>query len=490
MSQAPVIVHVSSEVAPFSKSGGLADVVDALGRALVDEGHRVLTVSPRYRGVAPDAAATDLHVTATLGGHPHRAEIVQLNREGVEHFFVDSPLFDREGLYDDHQGPFGDNHLRFALLCQAALHVARRWTDGDCVLHVHDWQAALVPIYLKGLWQPLGLLTDATTVLSMHNPMHQGRFPAGLFADLELPPRWFSPGALEFHGDLCLLKGGVLQAQQISTVSPTFAREILTASGGFGLHDVLASRAVDLTGILNGLDTALWNPATDPHLPASFDSDDLSGKAICKAELQAELGLPVDPDAPLFGSIGRLDPQKGIELVIDSVPWLAEQGAQLVVLGSAAASHRHLEAQLGALEDRYPRHVRAWIGFSEPLAHRIQGAADFFLMPSLFEPCGLTQMSALRYGAPPVVRRTGGLADSVHPADASGQRGTGFVFGPATGSDLREAMWRALAVFGDPSALEGLRLRGMATDFGWRAVVPDYEALYDRAKALAGERAS
>ena len=479
------IVHVASEISPFSKSGGLADVVGALPGALAAAGHEVWTVSPRYAGVAPQAQYTGFTPKITLANTTHEAAIVRLDRDGVRHLFVSNPMYERDGIYSDQNGDFGDNHVRYALLCQAALHCARRFAGDDPILHIHDWQAALLPIYLVGWWQPLGLLTGARTVLSLHNPMHQGRFGPAAFGDLELPGRWFAPWALEFHGDLSMLKGGILFADQLSTVSPTFAREILTPGGGFGLDTVLASRAVDVSGILNGLDVDAWNPRSDPHLPATYGADDLTGKQICKAELQAELGLPIDPDAPLIGSVGRLDPQKGIELMADSIPWLAEQGAQVVVLGSAAAAHRHFESWLAQLEDRFPHSVRAWIGYSEPLAHRIQAGADFFVMPSLFEPCGLTQMSSMRYGTVPVVRRTGGLADTVLPYAKDASTGTGFLFGPPTAQALRDALWYAIDVFrNDSDGYAGLQQRGMAADFSWAAAVPGYLATYERARAL------
>ena len=284
------IVHIASEVAPFSKSGGLADVVGALATALAEEGHQVWTVSPRYAGVAPEAQSTGLHIRVPLAGATHHATIVRYDEGGVRHLFVDNGMFHRGGLYGDHNGPFGDNHIRYALLCQAALHCASHFGGDDPILHLHDWHAALVPIYLVGWWQPIGLLTKARTVLSLHNPMHQGRFPGEMFGDLELPARWFSSWALEYHGDLSMLKGGILHADQLTTVSPTFAREILTPGGGFGLDTVLASRAVDVRGILNGLDVDTWNPKTSPFLPANYDSNDLAGKQICKAELQTGAG--------------------------------------------------------------------------------------------------------------------------------------------------------------------------------------------------------
>ena len=479
------IVQVASEVAPFSKSGGLADVVGALSRGLAGAGHTVWTVSPRYRGVAEGARPTGIRIAPSLGSHPWPATLSTLSIDGVQHLFVDHPSFDRDGLYGDDHGPFGDNHQRFALLCHAALAAARHLAGDAPVIHAHDWQAALLPIYLEADYRPLGLLTEATTVLTLHNPMHQGRLPASCFTDLDLSGRWFAPSGLEFHGDLGLLKGGILHADQLTTVSPTFAREVLTAGGGFGLDTVLAGRAVDLTGILNGLDVEVWDPSTDAHLPARYTAADLAGKVRCKADLQAELGLPIDPDAPLVGLVSRLDPQKGIALILDIAPQIAQAGAQLVVVGTASAAHRHFEERLVALAEAHPHNIRAWIGYSEAMAHRVQGGADLFVMPSVFEPCGLTQLAALRYGTPPVVRRTGGLADSVIPYDPRTDRGTGFLFGPPTAEALREALWRAMALFtDDPVAFAALQRRGMAVDSSWAQAVPAYIATYDRARAL------
>jgi len=470
------VVQIASEAAPFSKSGGLADVLHGLGRALVDAGEEVWTISPRYRGVAPEAPAVDT-VRVTLAGQEHTVTLHRVDHQGIRHLFVDNPMFDREGLYGDQHGSFGDNHLRFALLCQAALHATRRQIDpaGEVVFHCHDWQAALVPIYLAAHWRPVGLFERAATVLTLHNPAHQGRFPAALFDDLELSARWLSSWALEFYGDLALLKGGIQHADQITTVSPTFAEEIVRPGGGFGLSELFAARRADLAGILNGIDEDEWNPAADPHLEAPIVAGTLAGKARNKAAIQAELGLPIDPNAPLLGAIGRIDPQKGMDLLIESAPWLAKQGAQLVVLGTAAAAHAFYEDRLRALEAAYPRHVRAWIGYSDAVAHRIQGGADLFLMPSLFEPCGLTQMYAQRYGTPPVVRRTGGLADSVAPE-------AGFVFDAPTGQQLRDTLWQAIRLFReDRTAFDAMRRAGMARDFSWRGAAEQTRSVYRRA---------
>jgi starch synthase len=479
------VVMVSSEVAPFSKSGGLGDAVASLAKALARAGHRVCTVSPRYRGAAVDAAFTGFVARVPLGAWEHRAGIHLVEADGVRHFLVDNGMYDRDGYYGDASGSFGDNHIRFALLSQAAMHVARRFVGDDVVFHCHDWQAALLPAYLKAYWRPLGLFERCGSVLTLHNPAHQGRLPPSLFLDLELPARWFTPWGLEFHGDLGLLKGGILHADQLTTVSPTFARELVAPGGGFGLESLIASRALDLVGILNGIDLTEWDPATDPHLAARFHVDDLAGKAALKALVQAEFELPVDPAAPLVVSVGRLDPQKGVDLLLDSVPWLVSEGAQVVVLGSAHAAHKAFEHRLQDYAHRYPRQVRAWIGYDEARSHRLIGAADLFAMPSVFEPCGLTQMYAQRYGAVPVVRRTGGLADTVDECDAWADTGTGFLFERPAPTAFRDSLWRALNLFRtDPEAFAALRRRGMRRDFSWDRSIPAWQLVYERAQAV------
>ncbi len=487
------LVFVSSEVYPLSRSGGLGIVVGELAGAMARAGHQVITVSPRY-GVVDASGAVDTGITADLPGAGVRHEVRflrQITDDGVHHLLVAHPMYDRQGLYGDERGTFGDNHLRFSVLCRAALEAARTVPydeaplGEDVVFHAHDWQAALLPVLLEAAYRPVGLFVNAASVLTIHNLAHQGRFGSRLFDDLELPGRWFAPWALEYYSDLNLLKGGLLHADRITTVSPTYAEEIRTSWGGMGLDKILRHRQGALSGILNGIDASAWDPATDPHLEASYDARDLQGKRACKAALQTGLGLPADPTVPVLGSVGRLDPQKGIELLVESVPWLVEaQGAQVVVLGSAAAAHRGYEDALRALEHRYPHHVRAWIGYSEVVAHQITAGSDLFVMPSRFEPCGLSQMYAMRYGTPPIVRVTGGLADSVEAADDDATTGTGWTFHLHDGHHFRDALWRSLQTWrSDPVAFAGVQARGMAKDFSWAARVPEYEAVYAAAAA-------
>lgn len=485
------IVQVSSEVVPFSKSGGLADVVGALGPALAAHGHQVMTVSPWYSRhcVQHEPVDTGFRYAFFAQGRHQEARFLHLRREGVDYVFLDHPFFDRRGLYGDPVGTFGDNHLRFSVLAQAALEAPRvlPLLDGEpygqeVVFHLHDWQSALLPTYLDAHYRPMHLFERAATVLTLHNMAHQGRFPGSAFPELDLPPRLFSPEAVEWHGDVGFLKAGLLTADLLTTVSPTHAKEITTPEFGFGLDPILRAREAQLSGILNGLDTETWDPVTDPHLPSHFDASDTRGKALCKAALQAELGLPVDGKSPLIASVGRLDPQKGIELLLESIPWAAQNGAQIIVLGSADAAHRHYEERLHALARVWPNHLRVQTRFDEGLAHRFSAAADLFVMPSHFEPCGLSQLIALRYGAVPVVRYTGGLADTVENYDPDRNTGNGWTFSPLTGWALREALHWAMVTWRDyPLVFEQIRRRGMNQDLSWARSSAAYEALYQTA---------
>jgi starch synthase len=474
------LLFVSSEVTPFSKSGGLADVVGALSRKMAAQGHRVLVVSPAYSEMP--GKVLDHGIDVVLGGWHHHLAF-RHHVDGADFVFLEHAWYRRGGLYGDANGSFGDNHLRYAALCRAALEAARFVTlaDGkplgeDIVVHAHDWQGSLVSVYLDALYRPLSVFPKAAVVQTLHNLAHQGLFPAASFRDLELPPRFAESWALEWHGNLGLLKAGILFADQLTTVSPNYAREIQTSEGGFHLDPILRHRNSELTGILNGVDVETWNPASDPHIAAAYSATDLDGKHACKAALQREVGLTVDARAPLVGVVSRLDPQKGVELMLDSLPWLVERGAQFVVLGSAAASHRKYEEQFRRLAARFPGRVAAAIGFSEALAHRIEAGADLFCMPSRFEPCGLNQLYSLRYGTPPVVRTTGGLADSV-PAEL------GFRFHAFSGIALRGALHAAISEYVDsPDAFSERQVRCMTTDVSWNARVPTYEAVYKRAQ--------
>jgi starch synthase len=466
------ICFVASEMTPFSKTGGLADVAGALPVALAGRGHRVLAVTPRYKPV-PEARELDTRIRVHLFGRDHEVGFFVVERDGVRWVLVDNPCFHRRGIYGDDVGAYPDNLFRYALLTRAAIEVSAML--GDRVLfHANDWHTGLLPVYLEALYRPAGRHRQSGVVLGLHNLGHQGSVPADLFAGLDLPPRWYP--LLDMHGRLNPLKAGIVGADALVAVSPTYAKQI-QLDHGFGLEGVLRSRSERLVGVLNGIDD-VWNPRADPHIAAAFDADHLDGKASCKAELQRSLGLPVRPDVPLIGLVGRLDPQKGIDLVEQITPWLLSQDVQLVMLGSGAARY---EAFFRMVEARWPRKARGWVGFSEPMAHKIEAGADIFLMPSRFEPCGLNQMYSMRYGTVPVVHATGGLADTVISADPRHDRGNGWAFREFTAEAFAQAIgWALLTYTRFPKAWAEIQRRGMTTDFSWDHSASLYESIYAR----------
>jgi starch synthase len=381
-------------------------------------------------------------------------------------------LYDRAGgPYADASGAdWPDNHLRFATLSMAAAMIAAGSTELNWradILHANDWQAGLGPAYLRFLGAP-----NARTVFTIHNMRYQGLFPASALAELQIPRLAFTPEGMEFHGQVSMLKAGLAFADRITTVSPTYAEEIQTAEFGFGMEGLLSARRRDLTGVLNGIDEMAWNPRTDRYLPTYFSSDDVSGKAICKTDLQHELRLEADGAAPLFSMVTRLTEQKGIDLVVPILRDTVSSGAQVAILGAGEA---HWEAALRSLDLPASRYA-VRIGYDEALAHRMIAGADFFLMPSRFEPCGLTQMYAMRYGTLPVVRRTGGLADTVKEVGPAG--GTGVVFNDATPAAMRNSVNRALDLYADKPTLRLAQSQAMQQDFSWNRAADEYGWIY------------
>nr|WP_320133969.1 glycogen synthase GlgA [uncultured Holophaga sp.] len=468
------ILHTAAEFFPFVKAGGLGDVVGALPRALREIGLSSRILLPGFPALKAGIPPRRLIRTwdDLMGGGP--ARLLQGRMEdGLSVYLLDSPFFDRPGgPYDE----WGDSHRKFAAFSWAAAHLA---LEGDGagwhpqILHCHDWQTALAPVYLsKELSRP-------RTLLTIHNLAYQGVYPAGVMAELWLDPQLFHMHGVEYYGHLSFLKGGLQFADRISTVSPTYAREIQTPDFGEGLDGVLRDRATDVVGILNGVDESVWNPSQSPHLGAHYDSRLLSGKKVDKNLLQQEMGLEELPDAPLFGVISRLAPQKGLDLVLSNVDYLVSLGAQLVVLGSGDPL---LETGFRTLAGRYPGRVAIHLGFNEGLAHRILAGADVLLMPSRQEPCGLTQMYALRYGALPLVRRTGGLADTVvDTCEATLAEGsaTGFTFEDPNSWILGETLGRAVRLYReDPRTWLKVQRRGMRQDLGWHAAARHYRDLY------------
>jgi len=471
------VLYVSTEVHPALKTGGLADVNAALPRALVAAGVDVRLLLPAFPALL--AHATDRGTTCALGpalGAPAVA-VIPCRLNGVPTWLVDAPVyFAREGNpYLDPRGlDWPDNLQRFALLAW----VATRFADGSVdhwrpdIVHSHDWHAALCPAYLRARGG-----ASPATVFTVHNLAYQGQFPGPTFAQLGLPDHFFSMHGLEFHGQVNFMKAGLFYADRITTVSPSFAAEIQTPAAGFGLDGLLRSRAGALVGILNGVDTEGWDPRTDSALAARFDATDLSGKTQCRHALQRELGLSDGP-GPLFGVVSRLTPQKGLDLLRDCVPPILAARGRLALLGSGDTEE---EAAWHALALAHPGTIAVHLGYDEALAHRIFAAADVVPVPSRFEPCGLTQMYAMLYGALPLVRRTGGLADTVRDASAphlADGSATGIVFDAADSTDLRTALGRVFALWQEPIAWKRVQRTAMQGDFGWSQPAARYRALY------------
>lgn len=459
------ILMVASEAAPFAKTGGLADVLGALPRALGELGHEVAVVMPRY-GNIPTADLTHAwgNLIAYLGRHAISADIWTRQERGVTFFFVDTPwLYDRFGYYGH-----ADDHLRFGSLCLNALNVIRFLWRPD-VVHLHDWQSALVAPYLKTRFQLDPTFQGIRIVYTIHNLEHQGRFGAALFAELGLDPWLMRMDFMEYFGDVNLMKGAIAFADAITTVSPRYAAEIQTAEFGFGLDGFLRNHSGKLRGILNGVDYHEWDPAVDAHLAAPYSPDDLTGKRECKAQLLRKFGLPEENmNRPVLGIVSRMARQKGFDILAEVAWELMSGDVCLVVLGSGEKRYEDLFRNL---EAAFPGRAATFFGFNNTLAHEIEAGADIFLMPSLFEPCGLNQIYSLRYGTIPVVRATGGLDDTV-----DGE--TGFKFWGYWPPDFLLAVRAAIAEYQDPDAWHARMRRAMSRDFSWTSSARQYSDLY------------
>ena len=474
------VVMLSPEVYPYAKTGGLADVLAALPPALAAAGVEVTVCVPGYRSALRTAGtpAPGPRLYAPIASRMEAAEMVCVPGAPVPTVLLRADrYFDRDGLYGEGGQDYPDNAERFAFFCRAALEWLRAEREPPDVLHVHEWQAALAPAFLRATAALYPELGRVRTVLTLHNLAFQGRFPADHWHVLNLDARYFVPEFLEFYGEINFLKAGMVFADALTTVSPRYAAEIQTPAFGEGLDGVLRARGAALRGILNGIDDAVWDPATDPHLPARYRAGDLAGKARCKRALQAELGLEVGDDAPLLGVVSRLTEQKGFDLLAVALPpALDAWDAELAVLGSGEERY---ERWVRELEARFPGRVGAHVGFDEGLAHRIEAGADVFLMPSRFEPCGLNQLYSLRYGTVPMVHATGGLDDSVAEFDPATGTGTGFKFTPYTPDAFLAALERALRTRRDPALWARLVANGMAQDFSWSRAAAEYRALYE-----------
>ncbi|MEO6409014.1 MAG: glycogen synthase GlgA [Burkholderiaceae bacterium] len=479
------VLHVGAEIFPLVKTGGLADVMGALPQALQAQGAQVRLLLPGLPAIA-DAVLHQKQVAEigpAFGAGRITLRLGQMPYSHLPAYVVDAPyLYRREGSpYQASDGSeWGDNVQRFALLGWAGAHLAAgeldpQWTPD--LLHAHDWHAAMACAYLAA--HPPA---RTATVFTVHNLAYQGVFAPGDFALLGLPSRFMAASGLEYHHQLSFMKAGLKFAQRITTVSPTHAAEIATSDFGFGLDGVIRGRGDAVSGILNGIDTGVWDPQHDSALAASYSADERAGKAACKADLQRSLGLDVDPAAPLFGVVSRLTAQKGLDLVLAALPEMLSTGAQLALLGSGDAA---LESAYRKAALAQPRRVAVRIGYDEVHSHRLIAGCDVILVPSRFEPCGLTQLYGLRYGTLPLVRRVGGLADTVVDADAVDAGATGFVFDAATPAALALAMRRAVSAHRQPARWQELVGNAMSRDFSWREsarrYIDLYRALVDRA---------
>jgi starch synthase len=469
-------LHVAAEIFPLVKTGGLADVLGALPQALIGQGADVRLLLPGLPAIAD--AVLHQKVVCELGPLFGAARVVvrlgQMPYSKVPAYVIDAPLlYRRPGspYQADDGSEWPDNVQRFALLGWVGAQLAGGALDAGWqpeVLHAHDWHAAMACAYLAA-HPPAG----PATVFTVHNLAYQGLFPSGDFGLLGLASHFMSSAGLEYHQQLSFMKAGLKFADRVTTVSPTYAREIATPEFGFGLDGVIRGRGEDVSGVLNGVDGTVWNPATDTGIAARYSAAELDGKARCKEALQREVGLAVQADAPVFGVVSRLTSQKGLDLVLGALPGLVERGGQLALQGAGEPA---LEAAFLAVAKANPGRIAVRIGYDEAFAHRLIAGADAILVPSRFEPCGLTQLYGLRYGTVPVVRRVGGLADTVVDSDADGA--TGFAFDASTPAALEAAVQRAITCHAAPDRWRALMRAGMAQDFSWEGAAKAYLALY------------
>jgi starch synthase len=476
------ILLASSEVHPYSKTGGLADMTGSLAKALRRAGHRVGVVTPLYAGIRerfPELKRLDLPLELPLGPRNVRGETWSLEpMPGLTVYFVDQPAFyQRADLYQAEGVDYPDNAERFIFFSKAAAHLALHLDWQPEVLHLHDWQTSLAALLIQHQRKLAGQGPTPGICLTIHNLAYQGLFPAAQYALANLPRNYFTPAGVEFYGQMSCLKAGIVYSDVITTVSPRYAREITTEELGCGLDGLLRQRNSSLVGILNGVDYDEWNTISDPYLKHPFTAADLSGKAASKLELQKEFGLPADASLPLFGGIGRLAEQKGVEIMLGALEEMLTTNMQFVAIGSGAPAFQRAYLDLAS---RYPSQVSVRIGFDEGLSHRIEAGCDFFLMPSRFEPCGLNQMYGLRYGTIPIVRTTGGLDDTVIDVREDAAKANGIKFVEYSATALAKGIRKGLVLFEQPELLRQFRLNGMAADFSWDRTVVQYLQAYQR----------
>lgn len=479
------ILFVSSEVVPFAKTGGLADVAGALPVALQKRGHDVRVVTPKYK--MTDDVKFQLQPFIETLGVPISNRIEQcailagrLGDQVPVYFVKNDMYFQRDQLYGDSQGDYPDNAERFVYFSRSVLEICKHLQFIPDIVHCNDWQTGLIPLYLRQFYRQTPLFAHTASVFTIHNLGYQGLF---WHYDMHLTGlgwEFFTPEGLEYYGKINLMKGGLLYADILSTVSQTYSEEIRTKEYGHGLEGVIQSRAKDLSGIVNGIDYAIWNPATDPFIAAHYSPQDLTGKAACKQELLATFGLPVNQAVPVIGAISRLDDQKGFDLIAEIIDDLMKLDLYFILLGTGHEKYHKLFRHVG---EKYPQKAGIRIAYDNAIAHKIEAGADMFLMPSRYEPCGLNQLYSLKYGTVPIVRATGGLNDTIQPFAPEAAAGTGIKFKAYKAADLFSTIKAALAAHQDQKTWKALMLRGMAADFSWDFSAQEYEKLYRKAAA-------
>ncbi len=474
------IVHVASELFPYVKTGGLADAAGSLAGTLADDGHEVSVFLPGYRAVFdhPDAtgAARKLQLKIEMGEGFYSGDVrVFSPRKNLTIYLIcREESFDRRGLYGNGERDYEDNHYRFIFFAKAVVETLRLLELQADVVHCHDWQTGLLPLLLRYAERRHSVTLAMKTVFTIHNIAFQGIFPMSAFSRTNLPEELLGIDGLEYYGQVSMLKGAILFADRVTTVSPRYAKEIQTAEFGCGLEGVVATRVDDLVGLINGIDPAVWNPATDASLPAQYNLANLAGKTSCRHSLLKQLGLDARFKGPVFAMICRLAEQKGLDLLLANKDFFLGESCRLIVLGSG---ERRYEEALHDLAAAAPDKISLVMRLDEPMSHLIEAGADFFLMPSLFEPCGLNQMYSQAYGTIPLTSRVGGLVDTVTDADEEPDTGTGLTF-PPNAAAMREALDRAVKLFADKPRLAAVRQRGMQKDFAWAKAAKAYEQLY------------
>ncbi len=480
------ILFASSEVAPFAKTGGLADVSGSLPAALSSLGLQVILVMPLYRSVKEGAFELKRHekvLSIPFKGQRMNAGVFSAEMTGgIPIYFIQrEEFFDRSGLYGTSGGDYFDNPERFIFFSRSVLEFCRQFDVGPDIVHCHDWQTSLIPVYLKSLYKSEPHCADVRSVFTIHNLAYQGVFPKEALTASELPPELFSMQGLEYYGKMNFMKGGIVFSDVITTVSVKYAQEIQTPEYGYGMDGVLRERKADIRGILNGVDYSLWNPKTDPHIASNYDEKEVTGKGRCKDDLRQVFGLGLSEEFPIVGMISRLADQKGFDILAEAMDQLLKLDLSLVILGTGDAKY---EKQFAALAEKHAGRLGVKIAFDNALAHQIEAGSDMFLMPSMYEPCGLNQMYSHKYGTIPVVRATGGLDDTIEEFDPDTGEGTGFKFSAYSAPELVKAVKRALYIYRNKVLWGKLVQNAMKTDFSWAKSAKKYVEIYKKALAV------